>query len=69
MSTDPTAKPLLQLCRRRAHLLRTALNALAQKVSSTRWTLRTMDTLDIQLKSIEGEIEEQENQNDGRNSD
>lgn len=67
--SDPTAKPLLQLCHRRAVLLRRALEALEGAEPGAHWAVRTMDTLDRELKSIERDIEWQEKQNDGRNSD
>ena len=66
---DETAKPLLQLCRRRAILLRRALESLAQQVPCTRWALRSMDNLDRELKSIEWDIEWKEKRNDGRDSE
>ena len=66
---DATAKPILQLCLKRAMSLRSALNALELRAPGARWAIRSMDTLDRELKSIERDIEWQEKQNDGRDSD
>ena len=66
---DATATPLLQLCRRRAVLLRRTLEALEGQEPGAHWAVRTMDTLDRELKSIERDIKWREKQNDGRDSD
>ena len=69
MSADQTAKALLQLCRRRAVLLRRTLDALEGQEPGAHWAVRTMDTLDRELESVERDIKWQEKQNNGRDSD
>jgi hypothetical protein len=66
---DSTAKPLLQLCQQRANLLRRTLEALEEQEPGAHWAVRTMDTLDRELESIERDIKWREKQNDGRDSE
>ena len=71
---DATAKPLLYLCRRRAYLLRRALNALVPCTSNPCGALRrsmlAMDQVDAFLVSVEKEFDKAEKEvADGQHSD
>ena len=61
-----TATALLYLCRRRAYLLRKALEALETPLSGGNWACRALDAVDRELDSIERELEAQKS---GRDSD
>lgn len=63
---DATAKPLLYLCRRRAFLLRKALEALETPLSGGNWACKALDAVVRELDSIERELERQKS---GRNSE
>ncbi len=71
---DATATPLLHLCRRRAYLLRRAMEALVPCTSNTCGSLRritmTLDDVDAFLASIEKEIDRfKKEATDGLDSD
>ena len=63
---DATTLPLLYLCRRRAFLLRRALEALETPLPGGNWACRAMDAVDRELDSIERELEAQKS---GRDND
>ena len=71
--SDPTAKPLLQLCRRRAVLLRRALEAVtaATPAPATRGyqASNAMDAVDRLLGIIEHDFKARKELEDGRDSD
>ena len=66
---DATAMPLLYLCRRRAFLLRKALEALETPLPYGNRGCRAMNAVDRELDAIEQDIERQEAQTDGSDSD
>lgn len=70
---DATALPLLYLCRRRAYLLRTALQALAPATTApethSHATSMAMDKIDLLLCLIESGLKAQKEREDGRYSD
>ena len=70
---DATAKPLLYLCRRRAYLLRTALEALVPvstaPVSLGRRVEADMDSVERTINAVESLLESQKEDARGRDSD
>lgn len=67
--TDATAMPLLYQCRRRAYLLRRALEAIETPLPGGSWACRAMDAVDREIDSIERAIKQREAQKNGRDSD
>lgn len=62
-----TEKALLQLCRQRAKLLRSALEALEAPMHCRHWACRAMDAVNRELDAIERDL--QWRQKDGRDRD
>ena len=64
-----TEKALLQLCRQRARLLRSALEALEAPMHCGHWACRAMDAVNRELDALERAIMLQGRQDNGRDRD